>query len=81
MITSTLVAALLSLSVETVQIGPFTCQNAAAEAVSHLQRQCKDAGMVLTFYTTSNCENAGDDGGYVNYYAVSAEGVCEKAAE
>lgn len=81
MITSTLVAAVLSLNVHTLQVGAFTCQNAEAEAVSNLERQCQEAGMLLTSYTTGACDPAGSDGGYVDYYAVSVEGLCEEPAK
>lgn len=81
MITSALVAAVLSLNVHTQQIGAFTCQNAETEAISNLQRQCQEAGMLLISYTTGDCDPAGSDGGYVDYYAVSAEGLCEEPAE
>lgn len=81
MITGTLVAAVLSLNVHTYQIGAFNCKNAEAEAVINLERQCQEAGMLLTSYTTGDCDPAGSDGGYVDYYAVSAEGLCEESAE
>ncbi|WP_374073571.1 hypothetical protein [Bdellovibrio bacteriovorus] len=63
-------------TVETTQEGPFNCANAENLAKENLAQQCQNQGMNLKNVFYGACQQTGDDGGYVNYYAVTAQGTC-----
>ncbi len=67
-------AELLNVSIE----GPFNCQNAEQNAFYYLTQQCQKLGKVLTAISYSNCAYSRDDGGYVTYYEIDAQGTCSE---
>ena len=60
---------------------PFSCNDSASVEIAKdsLANSCKEQGLVLTGASSTTCEDAGGDGGYVEYYAVTYVGTCETA--
>ena len=56
--------------------GPFSCEHTQALALADLNRQCSEAKKVLVSYSFAGCFRRGDDGGYVDYFFVEANGIC-----
>lgn len=55
---------------------PFSCGHAIEIAQPFLEQQCADLGLVLKNMRLGACSANGDDGGYVNYFAVTVSGLC-----
>ncbi len=57
---------------------PFSCNDSASFEIAQdsLANSCKEQGLVLTSASSTTCEDAGGDGGYVEYYAVTYVGTC-----
>lgn len=55
---------------------PFDCGAAYEEAEQALKINCQEVVKKLNSFTLDQCQPDGDDGSYVNYYAVTATGVC-----
>lgn len=60
---------------------PFSCNDSASFEIAKdsLASSCKEQGLVLTAASSTTCEDAGGDGGYVEYYAVNYVGTCEES--
>jgi hypothetical protein len=57
---------------------PFECQNFSSDrARLFLEKDCEDLGEKLVDIVVGECSDSGGDGGYVNYFKVTAYGICE----
>ncbi len=55
---------------------PFDCGSVYEEAEQNLKMKCQEISKKLESFTVDQCQPDGDDGGYVNYFAVTATGEC-----
>lgn len=55
---------------------PFDCGHANEQAEALLIRKCQEVAKSLMSFSIDRCEPDGDDGGYVNYFSVTASGEC-----
>lgn len=55
---------------------PFDCGAAYEEAEQALKINCQEVTKKLESFTLDQCQLDGEDGSYVNYYAVTATGEC-----
>jgi hypothetical protein len=55
----------------------FGCAYGKKLAQADLSKQCDAIDMVLKNYAVTSCVRTGEDGGYYEYYALKASGICE----